>query len=127
MKRELGKRTREIQRDWYGKRGISLHGFYVVAQVNQSQRSAEVIDLCSNDTKQDTGPHYHNSGFLVYLLEVNQVFILTLVEYNSFEAGEGKTVLDTHFAHISHKIIRWVRVGNNLESGEQLGDLLMLS
>ena len=27
MKLELGKRTREIQRDWYGKRGISLHGY----------------------------------------------------------------------------------------------------
>ena len=54
MKLELGKRTREIQRDWYGKRGISLHGFYVVAQVEVGERSAEVIDLWSDDTKQDT-------------------------------------------------------------------------
>ena len=43
MKLELGKRTREIQRDWYGKRGISLHGFYVVAQVEVGERSAEVM------------------------------------------------------------------------------------
>ena len=34
VKLELGKRVREIQRDWYGKRGISLHGCYVVAQVD---------------------------------------------------------------------------------------------
>ena len=54
MKLELGKQTREIQRDWYGKRGISLHGFYVVAQVEVDERSAEVIDLWSDDTKQDT-------------------------------------------------------------------------
>ena len=54
MKLELGKRTREIQRDWYGKRGISLHGFYVIAQVSEDDRSAEVIDLWSEDTKQDT-------------------------------------------------------------------------
>ena len=60
----------------------------------------------------------------MYLAEVNQSFNLTLVEYNNFEAGEGKTVLDTHFAHISHKIVRWVRVGNNLQSGEQLGELI---
>lgn len=33
MKLELGVRTREIQRDWYGKWGISLHGFLVIAQV----------------------------------------------------------------------------------------------
>lgn len=54
MKLELGKRTREIQRDWYGKRGISLHGCYVVAQLGEGERSAEVIDLWSDDTKQDT-------------------------------------------------------------------------
>ena len=83
--------------------------------------------LCLYFIFEDNGPHYHNTGFLVYLSEVNQAFNLTLVEYNNFEAGEGKTVLDTHFAHISHKIVRWVRVGNNLESGEQLGDLLMVS
>ena len=72
----------------------------------------------------DNGPHYHNSGFLFYLAEANQVFDLTLVEYNNFEAGEGKSQLDTHFAHISHKIVRWVRVGNNLETGQQLGELI---
>ena len=34
MKVELGTRVRENQREWYGKRGISLHGFFVIAQVN---------------------------------------------------------------------------------------------
>ena len=72
----------------------------------------------------DNGPHYHNTGFILYLAEVNKSFRLTLVEYNNFEAGEGKSKLDTHFAHISHKIVRWVRVGNNLETGSQLGDLI---
>ena len=53
MKLELSKRVREIQRDWYGKWGISLHGCYVVAQVDENQRSSEVFDLWSEDTKQD--------------------------------------------------------------------------
>ena len=60
----------------------------------------------------------------MYLAEVNASFGITLVEYNNFEAGEGKTVLDTHFAHVSHTIVCWVRVGNDLESGEQLANLL---
>ena len=72
----------------------------------------------------DNGPHYHNSGFLFYLTEVNRVFNFTLKEYNNFEAGEGKSQLDSHFAHISHKIVRWVRLGNDLESGEQVADLI---
>jgi len=72
----------------------------------------------------DNGPHYHNSAVLMYLAEVNAMFAIKLVKYNNCEAGEGKTVLDTHFAHVSHKLARWVRIGNDLESGEQLSDLL---
>ena len=53
MKLELGIRSREIQRDWYGKRGISLHGFLAIAQVSETERRTEVIDLWSEDTKQD--------------------------------------------------------------------------
>ena len=53
MKLELGKRSREIQRDWYGKRGLSLHGCYVVARLVEQERSSEVLDLWSDDTKQD--------------------------------------------------------------------------
>ncbi|KAK3728719.1 hypothetical protein QZH41_009784 [Actinostola sp. cb2023] len=105
MKLELGQRSRENQREWFGKRGISIHGFFVLAQANN-------------------GPHYHNSGLLCYLSEVNRVFNFTLKEYNYFEAGEGKSVLDSHFAHISHKVVRWVRLGNDLESGEQAAELI---
>lgn len=43
MKLELGKRTREIQRDWYGKRGISLHGSYVFAKVTENEKNSEVL------------------------------------------------------------------------------------
>ena len=48
----------------------------------------------------DNGPHYHNTAVLTYLSEVNDVFNLNLLEYNNFEAGEGKAALDTHFAQI---------------------------
>ena len=53
MKLEPGKRTREIQRDWYGKTGISLHGCYIVAQIGENKKSCDVFDLWSEDTKQD--------------------------------------------------------------------------
>ena len=53
MKLELGMHAREIQRDWYGKRGVSLHGFYVIAQVGSGERRIEVLDVWSEDTKQD--------------------------------------------------------------------------
>ena len=53
MKLELGMHAREIQRDCYGKNGISLHGFYVIAQIAVDDRRIEVLDLWSEDTKQD--------------------------------------------------------------------------
>ena len=53
MKLELGVRSREAQRDWYGKRGISLHGFLVIAQISEDKKVTEVIDLWWEDTKQD--------------------------------------------------------------------------
>lgn len=51
----------------------------------------------------------------MYLAEVNESFGINLVEYNNFEAGERKTVLDTHFVHVSQKIIHWMHVGNDLD------------
>ena len=42
------------------------------------------------------------------------------------EAEEGKTALDTHFAHLSHKIVRYLRLGNDLETGEELGQLVQV-
>ena len=45
--------AREIQRDWYGKRGISLPGFHVIAQIAVDDRQIGVLDLWSEDTKKD--------------------------------------------------------------------------
>ena len=53
MKLELGIHAREIQRDWYGKRGISLHGFYLIVQIAIDGRRLEVLNLWSEDTNQD--------------------------------------------------------------------------
>ena len=61
---------------------------------------------------------------LLYPAEVNKAFSVKLMDYNQFEAGEGKTVLDTHFTHVSHKAVRWVSVGNDLDTREKLGNLL---
>lgn len=54
MKLELGKYSRETQRQFYGKRGPSLHGFYVVAKTEEGIRESGVVDLWCEDTKQDS-------------------------------------------------------------------------
>ena len=84
MKLELGVRARKILRDWYGKRGISLHGFLAIAQVSETERRTEVVDLWSEYTKQDAwfsqsamdvGFHWTEKecpGFRVYLFSGEQ-------------------------------------------------------
>lgn len=47
-------RSWEIQRNWYGKRSLSIHGFSVVAQIGDQKRRTEIFDLWSEDTKQDS-------------------------------------------------------------------------
>jgi len=54
MKLEVGVRLCEIQRDWYGKRGVSLNGLLTIAQVDENKKVSEVLDLWSEDTKQDS-------------------------------------------------------------------------
>ena len=54
MKLELGVRLHECQRDWHGKRGISLHGLLVIAQVDANTKVSNILDLWSEDTEQDS-------------------------------------------------------------------------
>lgn len=80
MKLELGMRSREIQRDWYGKRGISLHGFYVIAQVAVGERRIDVLDLWCEDTKQDAW--FTQSAFVLdgkSVSELSSLFIFRCV------------------------------------------------
>ena len=61
---------------------------------------------------------------------MNEVFNLNLFKIQQLWGkgkGKGKTALDTHFAHISHKIVRYVRLGNDLETGDELGQLVQVN
>ena len=72
MKLELGVRLHEIQRDWYGKRGISLHGLLAIAQVDENKKVSEVLDLWvrGHQSAMDVGFTWLQNafpGFRVYL------------------------------------------------------------
>ena len=45
MKLELEKYTRETREQCYGKRGISLTGFFVIAMTEDVSRESRVIDI----------------------------------------------------------------------------------
>ena len=84
MKLELGVRLHECHRDRHGKRGISLHGVLVIAQVDANTKVSNILDLWTQDTEQDSW-FSHSAmdvgfrwlektfpGFWVYLFLVKQ-------------------------------------------------------
>ena len=89
MKLELGVRLRKNQRDWCGKRGISFHGFLVVAQVEEDKKTSEIIDLWSEDTKQDTWFSQSAMDICFHWMEH------ALPEYNVY-LFSGKSLLFNH-------------------------------
>ena len=104
-----------------------------VFQVAEGQRKTEVIDLWSEDTKQD-------AWFTQSALDVGFRWLETAYPGFSVYLFSGKsheqsnmnmklvimicTIQKVLVVHISHKIVQWVRLGNDLESGEQVAELI---
>ena len=98
MKLELGMHSREIQRDWSGKRGISLHSFYVIAQVTDSERHIEVLDLWSEDTKQD-------AWFMQIALDIGFAWMEKVFPNFQVYLFSGKYFLNIHVNTIVPSVI----------------------
>lgn len=83
MKLELGKQIKEIQMDWYGKRGISLHGCYMIA--NKQRELEEQWSLWLVVRRHQTGKDAFFTqlettflSFAVYLISGMNVFFLCI-------------------------------------------------
>lgn len=99
----------------------------------EGQRKTEVIDLWSEDTKQD-------AWFTQSALDIGFRWLETAYPGFSVYLFSGKsheqsnmnmklvimicTIQKVLVVHISHKIVQWVRLGNDLESGEQVAELI---
>ena len=105
MKLEPGKRTREIQRDWYGKTGISLHGCYIVAQIGENEKSCDVFDLWSEDTKQDA--FFTQSALDVCFTWLERAFLgFSVYLFSGMCAIYFHSMLHSHsFTHVTSRYV----------------------
>ncbi|RHZ55139.1 hypothetical protein Glove_420g6 [Diversispora epigaea] len=144
----LSKTARETKNDWFGKKRWSLHTVMVYRkQHNSSILQVEAYDHWSADTRQDSwfttsslhavlenldpkpesiiimsdnGGHYHNADLMMIVSFWPEWYNIEVKKWIFLEAGEAKTSIDSHHAQISHAINRYVRLGFDVQTGQDI-------
>jgi len=70
----------------------------------------------------DNAPNYHNAELSRFLPRILQMSNITLQRVSFFEAGEGKSLLDRHFAIVRHSIREKIKMGQSFERVEDVID-----
>ncbi|RIB04743.1 hypothetical protein C2G38_2221482 [Gigaspora rosea] len=68
----------------------------------------------------DNEPHYHNADLMMIMGRWKEWYNIHVRKWTFLEAGEAKTAIDSHYAHISHAINRHVRLGFNIAQGSDI-------
>lgn len=66
------------------------------------------------------GGHYHNSELMVIISYWKKWYNIDIKKWQFLEAGEAKTIVDSHHAKLSHGFIRYTRLGHSISSGEDI-------
>ena len=123
----LPKSAREQKQEFFGKRGWSLHTILVFTKKDEAVE-VQAFDHWSSDTKQDAwftassfdamfetleakpewikifsdnGRHYHSSEVLAIVRNWHQWYNIDVRGWFFFEAGEAKSLVDSHHATVS--------------------------
>ena len=146
----LKRSAREKKADWFGKRGFALHTILVITKQKDisSKLKVRAFDHWSEDGKQnifftvssfdvvltqlkqeniqwircfsDNGAHYHVSALMAIACKWYSWYSIEIRSWNFFEAGEAKSIVDTHHATLSQAITRYVRIGNDIVRGADI-------
>ncbi|UZO09716.1 uncharacterized protein OCT59_029931 [Rhizophagus irregularis] len=144
----LPKKARETKNEWFGKRGWTLHSVLVYTKnLENNNLEVQAFDHWSGDTRQDgwftasslhsvietlerkpkwvtiisdNGGHYRNTELMIIIGHWKEWYDISPRRWLFLEAGEAKTAIDSHHAQISHAIKRWVKIGHEIEEGEDI-------
>ncbi|EXX59348.1 hypothetical protein RirG_189890 [Rhizophagus irregularis DAOM 197198w] len=142
------KKARETKDEWFGKRGWTLHTVLLYTkEQNTDNLNINAYDHWSGDTKQDAwftasslhgvletlekkpkyitiisdnGGHYHNTELMIILSHWKEWYDVYINKWIFLEAGGGKSTIDSHHAQITHAIKRYVKLGYEIASGEDI-------
>ena len=150
MMKLLFQKLFEPQKDWFGKKGVSLHGTMFLFK-SEGKLMTEFHDLyCEDDDKQnwffsascleeslknfkslhpgidsaklwtDNGPHYKNTSFAFWLPKLKEATRIKIMDFRNFEPQTGKTKLDSHYATLKFSLKQFRHEGNDVVSGEDI-------
>ncbi|RHZ77227.1 hypothetical protein Glove_184g100 [Diversispora epigaea] len=115
--------VREIKKDWYGKRGWALHTVLIYTKdININRINVQAFDHWSDDTH--NGSHYHCTELMIILGHWYEWYNIIPRKWIFLEAGEAKTSIDSHHAQISQAMKRYIRLGSNIESGDDIEEAI---
>uniref|UniRef100_U9UH23 Uncharacterized protein n=1 Tax=Rhizophagus irregularis (strain DAOM 181602 / DAOM 197198 / MUCL 43194) TaxID=747089 RepID=U9UH23_RHIID len=140
--------ARETKSQFFGKRGWTLHSSLVYTKdITNNKLDIQVYDHWSDDTGQDAwftasslhtvfenldpkpkwitimsdnGPHYHCTELMLIIGQWKEWYDIVPRKWIFLEAGEAKTLIDSHHAQISQAIKRHVKLGCTIESGDDI-------
>ncbi|RIB13654.1 hypothetical protein C2G38_2197242 [Gigaspora rosea] len=148
--RILPESAHKTKREFFRKRGWTLHTILVFTKIkkdNQLQLDVKAYNHWSTDIKQDAwftalafefvfeaiekwpkwikvisdnGPHYHNSELMSIVGYWHEWYGIEVHGWLFLEPGEAKTAVDSHHAAIKHAITRYLRIGHDLATGDDI-------
>ncbi|KJE98292.1 hypothetical protein CAOG_008276 [Capsaspora owczarzaki ATCC 30864] len=102
-------------KDWI----LIIHHLQAVfAVINSLITEGRVPPINTASVVTDAGAHYVNSPFSVFLSsKMHTQASFDITDLWHFEAGEGKSRIDLHFAHVSAKFSEFMKGGNSINNG----------
>ncbi|RHZ62731.1 hypothetical protein Glove_335g14 [Diversispora epigaea] len=144
----LPQSARETKAEFFGKRGWSLHSVLVYTKnIEQNQMNVQTFDHWSDDTRQDAwytasslhtvfetinpkpkwvtimsdnGMHYHCTELMLIVGKWKEWYNIIPRKWVFLEAGEAKTAIDSHHTQISQAIKRYIKLGYDINSGDDI-------
>ncbi|XP_011270955.1 hypothetical protein, variant [Capsaspora owczarzaki ATCC 30864] len=103
------------KQDWI----LIIHHLQAVfAVINSLITEGRVPPINTASVVTDAGAHYVNSPFSVFLSsKMHTQASFDITDLWHFEAGEGKSRIDLHFAHVSAKFSEFMKGGNSINNG----------
>ncbi|KJE98338.1 hypothetical protein CAOG_008309 [Capsaspora owczarzaki ATCC 30864] len=103
------------KQDWI----LIIHHLQAVfAVINSLITEGRVPPINTASVVTDAGAHYVNSPFSVFLSsKMHTQASFDITDLWHFEAGEGKSRIDLHFAHVSAKFSEFMKGGNSIHNG----------
>ncbi|GES74197.1 hypothetical protein GLOIN_2v1790442 [Rhizophagus clarus] len=90
------KKARKTKDEWFGKHGWILH------------------------TSGDTKGHYHNTELMIILSHWKEWYDVSINRWIFLETGKVKFTIDSYHAQITHAIKRYVKLGYEIASSEDI-------